>query len=41
MYCLKSDNLNQVNTVIKPQEPGMEVSIHGLNPLFMKCRIND
>jgi hypothetical protein len=38
MYCLKSYNLNQVNAVVKPQESSMEVSVHGLNPLFMKCR---
>ncbi|EHQ89164.1 hypothetical protein DesyoDRAFT_2070 [Desulfosporosinus youngiae DSM 17734] len=38
MYRLKSYHLNQVNTVVKPQESSREVSLHGLNPLFMKCR---
>jgi|GEM_PF-6753878 len=38
MYRLKSSHLNQVNAVLKPQESSMEASVHGLNPLFMKCR---
>jgi len=41
MYHLRSYNLEQNNIAMKLSEkPSIDLSIHWLNPLFIKCKDN-